>query len=326
MLPVRIGGTGVFLPETIVSSSALDAELGLADGTVERLTGVRFRHRADRARGETTSAMGARAVRAALDAAGLGAESLELIVGASAIVEQLIPDTAALIQRQLGLGQSGITCMSVHSTCLSFLTGLDVAALQIGAGRVRCAVVVSAEIASVGLDTSDASTYGLFGDGAAAAVLMRDDSGASAFHQHVFRTFGDGAYLTELRAGGTRHPPALGECAPEDGRFRMEGREVLRLALQHAPSVLAELVPPGSPPIDVVVPHQPSLLGLRSFERVFGADRLVVTLPRLGNCVAASLPLGLHEAIHTGRLRRGQRALLVGTGAGLSLGGLCFTY
>ena len=330
MLPlkVRISGLGSYLPPRVVTSAELEERCGLEAGWVERHNGVVERRWAG---GETAAEMAAHAAREALHSADVEPGSVDLILSASGTQQQPIPDNAPLVQRALGLGASGIACMSVHTTCLGFLHGLDAASSLIATGRYRRVLLVCADIASAGLDFGDPETATLLGDGAGAAVLEPARAGdASAVLALRFETYGDGAPLTEIRGGGTGLHPSSPDARPADFLFRMAGREVLRMARKHLPGFLERLQPGLSRElgaVGLVVPHQTSRVGMRLLES-FGwpPGRIVRTLHRTGNCVSASLPLTLHDAVRSGQLARGDRVLLVGSGAGLSFGAAILTY
>lgn len=327
-IPLKIAGLGRYLPERIVTNPELEALYGLRAGWVEHHNGVRERRRATT---ETNSSMGAAAALEALAEAGLQIADIDLILNASGTAEQAIPDTGALIQRALGVGNSGIPCMSVHVTCLSFLAALDLCASFIATGRYRHILVVSSEISSVGLNPQEPESATLIGDAAAAAVITpAGPNESSTLHSALFRTYSDGAEYTAVRGGGTHRHPNLPITSVEDNYFHMDGSAVLRLVRTHVDGFLEELYPglsTGLADIDAVVPHQASKVGLRMLAR-FGwpDDKVIRTLDRLGNCVAASVPATLYEGVADGRIHRGDKVLLVGTGAGLSMGGLVLTY
>ena len=163
------------------------------------------------------------------------------------------------------------------------------------------------------------------------AVVVRTPPGeAAGLLAARLETYGDGADFTAIRGAGSRRPPNHPDTRPEDNLFHMDGRQVLRMALTYSGPFLEKLRPGlshGLGSIQLVVPHQPSLVGLRAMQSFgWSAERIVVTLDHLGNCVAASLPATLYEAVRQGRLKRGDEVLLVGTGAGLSIGGVILTY
>src|SRR5258706_989106 len=169
-LPLKIIGLGRYLPKRIVPSSELEAMCGLSAGWVERRNAVRERRWVT---DETSFFMSAKAACEALDEAGLKPNQLDLIINASGTAEQAIPDTGALIQRQLGLGHSGIPAMSVNTTCLSFVAAMDVAANFLQNGRYKNILIASADVASCGINPKEPESASLVGDAAAAAVVTR---------------------------------------------------------------------------------------------------------------------------------------------------------
>jgi 3-oxoacyl-[acyl-carrier-protein] synthase III len=327
-MPLKIIGFGRYLPKRIVPSSELEAMCGVPAGWVERRNGVRERRWVT---DETSSFMSGQAAIEALDEAKLKPDQLDLIINASGTGEQAIPDTGVLIQRQLGLGNSGIPAMTVHTTCLSFVAAMDVASNFINSGRYKNILIASADVASCGINPKEPESASLVGDAAAAVVVTKSDANdKSMIHHAHFKTYGDGAYLTTIMGGGSRLHPRFDGHKPEDDLFHMDGPAVLRMVRGIAHDFLDELYPGLSKSlvdIDVVVPHQASKVGLMMLER-FGwpENKIMRTIETLGNCVAASIPATLYQAVRDGNIQRGQKVLLVGTGAGLSIGGLVLTY
>jgi 3-oxoacyl-[acyl-carrier-protein] synthase-3 len=327
-MPLKIIGFGRYLPKRIVPSSELEAMCGVPAGWVERRNGVRERRWVT---DETSSFMSGQAAIEALDEAKLKPNQLDLIINASGTGEQAIPDTGVLIQRQLGLGNSGIPAMTVHTTCLSFVAAMDVASNFLNSGRYKNILIASADVASCGINPKEPESASLVGDAAAAVVVTKSDTNdKSIIHHAHFKTYGDGAYLTTIMGGGSRLHPRFDGHKPEDDLFHMDGPAVLRMVRGIAHDFLDELYPGLSKSlvdIDVVVPHQASKVGLMMLER-FGwpNSKIMTTIETLGNCVAASIPATLYQAVRDGNIQRGQKVLLVGTGAGLSIGGLVLTY
>ena len=327
-IPLKIIGLGRYLPKRIVPSSELEALCGVPAGWVERRNGVRERRWVT---DETSSFMSSQAALEALDEAKLKPNQLDLIINASGTGEQAIPDTGALIQRQLGLGNSGIPAMTVHTTCLSFVAGMDVASNFINSGRYKNILIASADVASCGINPKEPESASLVGDAAAAVVVTKAEAGESSMIHHAhFKTYGEGAYLTAIMGGGSRLHPRFEGHKPEDDLFHMDGPAVLRMVRGIAHDFLDELYPglsKGLMDIDVVVPHQASKVGLMMLER-FGwpENKIMRTIETLGNCVSASIPATLYQAVRDGNIQRGEKVLLVGTGAGLSIGGLVLTF
>jgi 3-oxoacyl-[acyl-carrier-protein] synthase-3 len=264
--------------------------------------------------------MGARAARAAL---GSG-EAPDLIVNASIGNRQLIPDTSVYLQRELGL--EGIPSFSIHASCLSFLVALHNAAALVAAGAYRRVLVVSAEHGSQGRNMAEPESAALLGDGAA-AVLLEPTPGdqASALVGYRMSTWPKGADLTEVRGYGLRLRPDSPQTRVEDNLFSMDGPGVYKMALRRLPGLVRQLLAGhglGADDVDWVVPHQASGPGLAMLPRLgFPAERIVNIVGQFGNCVAASIPMALAHLAASGRVRRGQTVLLLGTGAGFSVAG-----
>lgn len=326
---VRIAGVGAYLPERRVGNEELEERLGLTPGWIERLTGVRERRRVS---GETSAEMGARAAISALRDAGLEPGEVDLIIGASTAPQQAIPCTAVFVQRALGLAETGCPCFDVNATCLSFFAGLETAARLVEAGSARRALVYSSEITRWSLNEREPESAVLFGDAAAAVVVTRagEAEGSRIWHT-ALRTDSRGAELTQLRGGGTRHHANDPETVPEMNTFTMDGPGVFRMAAEMLPPFLDrfyEAVPWTREETDAVIPHQASARGISLLWKRLGfrPEQVFVNLPERGNCLAASTPLALAEAVRAGRVRRGSRLLLIGSGAGLSVAAAALTY
>jgi 3-oxoacyl-[acyl-carrier-protein] synthase-3 len=322
-------GIGRYLPRRVVTSAELEAKLGLEPGWIEATQGVRERRWADR--DESNSFMGAAAAREAMAEAGLGFGSVDLIVNASGTQEQAIPDGGPLIQRQLGLEDSGVPCLTVHATCLSFVVGLDLCSNLLATGRYATILLVTSEISSCALNWASPESSTLFGDAAAAVVLGRTPAGeASRVSAARVETYGSGAEFTEIRGGGSRRHPSAPETTPEDNLFRMSGLSVFRQAARVGPGFIERLRPglsrgPGS--VKLFISHQASKIALDALRTLnVPQERVPRTLDRFGNCVAASVPITLYEAIREGRMVRGDEVILMGTGAGLTLAAVILTY
>ena len=326
MLRVQIAGTGCYLPPRVVPSAEVEVWCGVPIGWAEAHAGVRERRRAE---GETAAEMSAKASRMALAEAGLDAGDLDLVISASGTPEQPIPDGGVLLHRALRL--SGVPAFAVHATCLGFLAALHLAAPLVAAGAYRRVLVSCADISSGSLNPAEPESAVLLGDGAAAVVLTATPAGeASAVEAVRFETYSEGADFTAVRGGGSRLHPNRPDRLDTDFLFAMDGRAVLRLTIQRVGPFLDALRPGlarGLAGVDRVVPHQASRAGFRLME-AFGwpAESVERTLDWTGNCVAASIPIALHTAVAAARIRRGDRVLLTGTGAGLTLGGIVLTY
>jgi 3-oxoacyl-[acyl-carrier-protein] synthase III len=329
MLPIKIAGLGYYLPETVLTSAEMETAMGIPPGWIESAAGIRERRRVTH---ETASQMGACAGRMALAHAGLGVDDIDAIIGASAAPQQTIPCTAAFVQRELGAPDGASACFDVNATCLSFLVGMQVAAHFVSAGLYRRVLLYSSEIVGRSLNPHERESAVLMGDGAAAAVVTRAEPGeASCVWHSRMVTHSSGADVTAFVGGGTLHHPNDPATTAEMNMFHMEGPMVVLKAGRFAGPFIDdffEQLPWKRDEIEAVVPHQASGLVLKLLTMRYGfrSEQLVTNLETRGNCVAASLPLALAEAAHAGRIRRGDRVLLIGTGAGLSIGAMMLTY
>jgi 3-oxoacyl-[acyl-carrier-protein] synthase-3 len=318
-----IAGSGTYLPRRQVSASQLADLSGLPESAITRNFRITKRHWADAQ--ETSSAMGALAAQDALAQAGWQAKDLDVLIGACGVMEQPIPGTSVLIQRRLGLGGSGIPAFDINATCLSFMVALDRVLAGFALGEWRRALIVSADIASAALDFSKPEASLLFGDGAAAIALEAD--GPHRRLSYRFASFGNGADACRLEAGGTRlrpHEDLTGFLA--HSRFVMDGRAVFRATGQHFPDFLARLLADAGIPdtaIDLVIPHQASAAALEHLKRAIpdGHAKTLDIYGEIGNQIATSLPFALHHARQQGRTKPGETALMIGSAAGVSLGG-----
>lgn len=322
-IPFRIVACGQHLPSRVVTAEEIDDRLSVAPGWTERHTGVARRHYVST---ETSAQLGAAAIRDMIEPQGASFTMPDLLLGASGTPQQPIPCNAALIAAELGW--HGVPCFDVNATCLSFVAALQVASGLIAAGHVRRILIVCAEVASKGLNWNQHEAAGLIGDGAAAVLIERDESGDSMLLNAIMETWPEGVALTEIRGGGSRMPAMehrQGENT-DDYLFHMDGPAVFRLAAEKMGPFVDRLVGANADrwsAIDWVIPHQASLPAIRHLRRRLGipAAKLIETIQHQGNVIAASMPLALNEAIRSGRLQRGQTVLFLGTSAGFSLGG-----
>jgi 3-oxoacyl-[acyl-carrier-protein] synthase-3 len=324
---VRIVSTGRYLPKRKVTAGELDDRLSLEPGTAFKLTGAATRHYVN---GERASDMGAAAARDALTNAGLTLADVDLILCASGVAEQPIPSNAALVQKKLGDEAAGKPCFDVGATCMGFMVGLDVASSLITSGRFKRILLVSADIASCGLNDRQTESAVLFGDAAAAAVLAPSDPADQPRPSKIlamrYETYAEGSAFTEIRGGGSAIPAyRYTEETRNDFLFDMQGPKVFRMAARVLPPIFEQTLAAAGltvDQIDLFIPHQASALALEVMRRRLNLDgsRVVNTLHKYGNTIASSLPLAIDDCIRERRLSRGQKVVLVATAAGFSVG------
>ncbi|SFI62699.1 beta-ketoacyl-ACP synthase III [Thermoflavimicrobium dichotomicum] len=327
---VRIMGVGRYLPKRKVTAEELDQRLGLEKGWVAKKSGVMVRHFVD---GETNSQMGALAAKEALKEAGLTLSDIDCIVCASGTSEQAIPCNAALIYKELDPEHTGIPAFDVNATCLSFLTAFDHLSYLIDSGRYRYILLISSEIASIGLNWNHKESCALFGDGAAAVVIgPASEDEPSCILSSRMETYTQGAHLSEIRGGGTRYHPRTYQDSLhlEDFLFYMDGEAIFRLSAKVLPSFMKRLLPDSITLQDIklVIPHQASIMAMRLMQKRLriSPEQMFIFSQEIGNTIAASIPMGIYEAVKRQRIKRGDLVMLVGTAAGLSVGGMIFVY
>jgi 3-oxoacyl-[acyl-carrier-protein] synthase-3 len=309
-------GTGSALPARRVSNAELAEQVDTSDEWIVERTGIRFRHIAGE--GETTATLAADACRAALTAAGIEAESIDLIVLATATPDQTFPASATKVQAMLGINDC--VAFDVAAVCSGFLYAVQVVDSMIRSGVAKRALVIGAETFSRILDWEDRTTCVLFGDGAGAIVLEAQETADEG---------GRGILTTKLHADG-RHNDLLyvdGGVSTTGtvGKLRMKGREVFRHAVTNLASVMTEslaMAGLSSDQVDWVVPHQANARILDATARKLGlaAGKVVVTVDQHANTSAASVPLALDVAVRDGRVRQGQIVVLEAMGGGFTWG------
>ncbi|HVJ52368.1 MAG TPA: beta-ketoacyl-ACP synthase III [Aliidongia sp.] len=306
-------GCGAYLPARIVTNQELAERVDTSDEWIVQRTGIRQRHIA--ADGEMTSDLAFTAATRALEHAGVTADELDLIVLATATPDHTFPATATKVQSRLGMKRGA--AFDIQAVCSGFIFALATADNFIKTGQAKTVLVIGAETFSRILDWQDRQTCVLFGDGAGAVVLRGEaDSERGLLSTHI-HTDGDHYDLLYVDGGPS--------STMTTGHVRMEGREVFRHAVHRLSEVVGEalaqhhLTPRD---IDWLVPHQANKRIIDGVGRKLdlGDDRVVVTVDRHANTSAASIPLAFAEAVHDGRIKRGQLVLLEAMGGGLSWG------
>lgn len=327
MSRIKIVSMGKYLPQNKVLSSDLDTKFSLPSGSIAKKSGLISRHFVQPH--ETTSYMGAKAALEALKNANLKLTDIDVIVSACGVGEQAIPSTATLIQKQLGLETSAIACFDINSTCLSFLSALDIMAYLIEARRYKRALIVSSDIPSAGINWQDMDTCTIFGDGAAACIIEKSDGSSRIIGRHM-ETHSIGANYCKLEAGGTRIPPSHPESV-NHALFYMNGKKVFKLArriITNTKEVIFTQAGLTNNDIDWFVPHQASLLAMHHVRKSLNIapEKFVDIFATHGNQMACSIPTALYSLIESHKLKRGHLIYLFGTGAGISSGGIIMEY
>ena len=316
----RIAGVGSYLPGSPVSNDDL-ARRGVdtTDEWVVTRTGIRTRHLAEP--GVTSSELALEASRRALEAAGMEAADLDLIIVATSTPDFIFPSTACLLQGKLG--NVGAMAFDVQAVCAGFVYAVNVAEKFIRAGTHRRALVVGAEVFSRILDWQDRTTCVLFGDGAGAVVLEASENpGILATAAHA-----DGSQNRILSVPGQ----VCGGQVTGDPFLRMDGQAVFKFAVRVLSEVAQECCESAGVPasdVDWLIPHQANIRILESTAKKLGLsmDKVVATVSAHGNTSAASVPLALDTAIRDGRVQRGHKIMLEGVGGGFTWGAVLLQF
>jgi 3-oxoacyl-[acyl-carrier-protein] synthase III len=307
-----IKGSGSALPARRVANAELAEQVDTSDEWIVARTGIRFRHLAGE--GETTASLATEAARKALAAAGLAADSVDLIVLATATPDQTFPASATKVQAALGIADC--IAFDVAAVCSGFLYALTVADNMIRAGSVKTALVIGAETFSRILDWEDRATCVLFGDGAGAVVLCAEGDGTGIL---ASRLHADGRHNQLLYVDGG--PSTTGTV----GKLRMRGSEVFRHAVTNLATVMSEVLADAgvdAAAVDWVVPHQANIRILEATARKLGLDpsKVIVTVDTHANTSAASVPLAFDVAIRDGRIKPGDLVVFEAMGGGFTWG------
>lgn len=320
MIRSVLTGTGSALPARRVSNAELAQQVDTTDEWIVERTGIRFRHIAGP--DETTATLAADACKAALAAAGLRAQDIDLIVLATATPDQTFPATATKVQAMLGIDDC--VAFDVAAVCSGFLYAVQVADAMLRSGVQRRALVIGAETFSRILDWQDRTTCVLFGDGAGAVVLEARDTADDAGDPAA-----QGILATRLHADGRHNELLYVDGGPSTtgtvGKLRMKGREVFRHAVVNLAAVMEEALRAAglsTSAVDWVVPHQANARILDATARKLSlpADKVVMTVDRHANTSAASVPLALDTAMRDGRILPGQIVALEAMGGGFTWG------
>ncbi len=319
----RIAGTGSYLPEKLLTNEDLAKQVDTSDEWIRSRTGIRERHIA--AEGETTGDLGYQAALRALEAAGVDASEIDMIVVGTTTPDLIFPSTACLIQARLGI--SGCAAMDVNAACSGFIYALSVAEKFIRCGDVKTALVIGSETLSRIIDWTERTTCVLFGDGAGAVVLKADtETGILSTHLHA-----DGA-KKELLWNPVGVSVGFKPDEPNCGaRINMKGNDVFKYAVKALDGVVDETLEANGltkHDLDWLIPHQANLRIIEATAKrlEMSMDRVVVTVDKHGNTSSGSVPLALDAAVRSGRVQRGQLLLLEAFGGGFTWGSALLRY
>ena len=318
MIFSKILGTGSYLPAKIVTNFDLEKMVDTSNEWIVERTGIHERHMAED--DENAVTMADQAGRAALDAAGLPASDIGMIIVASTTPHMVFPSTACLLQERFGI--AGCAAFDLNaSACAGFMYALSIADQYIRSGAIKNALVIGSEVMSRVVDWNDRSTCVLFGDGAGALVLgASNEPGILSTHLHADGTHKDVLYLPL----GSRKTPNLESV-------KMMGNQLFRLAVTILGDLFDETLAANGldrSAVDWLVPHQANIRIIQAMAKKLNLpmDRVAITLDKQGNTSSASIPLALDQAVRDKRIQRGQLLMLEGFGGGLAWGSALIRY
>jgi 3-oxoacyl-[acyl-carrier-protein] synthase-3 len=319
---------GKYLPSR-VHSAELEERLSIPRGWSEKYSGVESRHHVTF---EHNDYMGARAAEQALEKAGMSLRDIDMVIYAGGTFDYAIPNQASLIKNEMSEGQEyHPECVDIDCTCLSFIAAMNFSSGILDGEQYRNILLVSSEISSKHLNPNNWETSTLFGDAAVAAVVTYSPDSGSQLIKGGIRTYSQGVLNTVIKGGGLKNPFSEHPYDVELHSFQMEGRQLLKLARQKIPEFMMwffQNISYSFESAPVIIPHQASKMGMVLTESLFDLrpGQMKSTLKEYGNCIAASIPLTLHDCIENGELKRGDLCLLSGTSAGFSVGASLLVY
>lgn len=316
MIYSRIAGTGSYLPKKILTNADLETMVDTTDEWIFTRTGIRERHIV--ADDEFTSDLALHAAHKAIEASGIKAADIDLIIVATTTPDKIFPSTAVILQHKLGI--AGCPAFDIQAVCSGFVYAISTADNFIKSGAAKCALVIGAETFSRITDWTDRGNCILWGDGAGAVILQASqEQGVISTHLHA-----DGKYVEML------HVPR--KSAPNcSDTIVMEGNGVFKMAVNTLDAIVDETLNANGmqkSDIDWLVPHQANIRILQATAKKLNMsmDKVVVTVDKHGNTSAASIPLALDTAVRDGRIKRGEIILMEAFGGGFTWGSALIKY
>lgn len=320
---VRIAGSGAKLPDRVLTNKDLESMMETSDEWIVKRTGIHERRRADLEHGETTSVLGAVALRKALDQAELSAEELDLLLVATMTSDSPTPSVACLVAREVGCRTIG--AIDLNAACSGFVYTMSIADTMVRSGAYNNVGVIGADTISRHMDYSTRGRGAsiLFGDGAAAVVLKADEDPKVGMLAHRMHSDGHGAKHLYIPSCKADFPDESEYEEHKINHVQMNGQAVFKFAVSKFQEVIADTLEDAglsADDVDHFVCHQANSRILDAARDRFGIpeSKLLVNIDKYGNTVAASVPLVFDELVQAGRVERGQRVMFLAFGAGLT--------
>lgn len=322
MIYSRITGTGSYLPERVIENAELETMVDTSDEWIKNRTGISRRHIA--AENQTTSDLGEHAARNAMEAASVSIDEIDLIIVATTTPDLVFPSTACLLQQRLGI--CGAIAFDIQAVCAGFIYALSVADKFIKTDSCKKALVVGAETLSRIIDWTDRDTCVLFGDGAGAVVLEASET--PGIISDLLSADGRYKDLLKVSAGISTD---YNKVVAHNAYIQMQGNEVFKIAVNTLEKMVEDILSLNNlekKDIDWLVPHQANTRIIVATAKKLGLtmDKVILTIAEHGNTSAASVPLALDVAVRDSRIKRNDKLLLEGFGAGFTWGSILINY
>ncbi len=321
-IAAKITGVAGYVPPRVVTNADMEKMVETTDEWIRTRTGIRERRFAEP--GVASSHLGTEAAKKLLAAKGVRAEEIDMIVVATVTPDMLFPATACLIQDRLGAEKAW--GFDLSAACSGFLYALTTGAQFVGAGTHKKVLVIGSDVMTSILDFKDRATCVLFGDGAG-AVLLEAASDSEGIIDFAHDIDGSGGCNLYMPGGGSLNPPRRETVDKRMHYVHQEGQQVFKYAVRRMSELACQVLERNglsSGDLALVVPHQANLRIIRAMQERLGVDdsKVMVNIDRYGNTTAATIPLGLVDAVEQKRLRKGDLVLLIAVGAGYTTGAI----
>jgi 3-oxoacyl-[acyl-carrier-protein] synthase-3 len=322
-LAAKITGVAGYLPPHTQTNADLEKIVDTTDQWIRERTGIRERHIVDK--GMAASHMATEAAKKLLAQKGVSPEEIDLIVVASVTPDMMFPATACLVQDRLGAKKAW--GFDLSGACSGFVYATTVGAQFVAAGTHRKVLVIGSDVMSSIIDYADRATCVLFGDGAGAVLIEPAENDREGILDFMHDIDGSGGQFLYMPAGGSLNPASHETVEKRMHYVHQEGPQVFKYAVRHMAETACRLLERNGysgKDLALIVPHQANLRIIRAMQDRLGVEdsKVMITIDRYGNTTAATIPLGLRDAIEQGRLRKGDLVLLVAVGAGYTTGAM----
>jgi 3-oxoacyl-[acyl-carrier-protein] synthase-3 len=323
MLMIRVIGTGSYLPQKIMTNFDFEKLVETNNEWIVKRTGIKERRFASE--NEATSDLAYNASKKALEMAGLSPKDIQLIIVGTSTPDYQIPACAPIVQMKLGCDK--IPAFDINSVCSSFTYSLLSAYGMLSTGLYENCLVIGADTYSRILNMQDRTSCVIFGDGAGAMVIKRDNS-KKGILSYIFGVDGEDHELIRIPVGGSKFPGQdLSNYKHEDLFFQMDGKKVYEFTVNVIPGLVEDLIKKASltfDDIDWIILHQANyrIIEMVSKNLKISLDKFVVNIDRYGNTSSASIPISVDEQFRSGKIKTGDKILMLGFGGGLSWGGM----